>query len=81
MSYALHLTILNIIVSKINLNGAVYQLFPTLPCKQFKLERPSMGKLKFNTSMECLECFDSLEFQKYLTEDVYFFEKAGKQKF
>ena len=28
-------------------NGAVDRLFPTLPCIQFKLERPSMEKLRF----------------------------------
>ena len=36
MFYVRYLTILNlIIVSKINLNGAVYRLFPALPCKHF----------------------------------------------
>ena len=30
-------------------NGAVYQLFSTIFCKQFKLERPLMEKLKFET--------------------------------
>ena len=32
---------------KLIYNRAVYWLFPTFTCKQFKLERPSMEKLKF----------------------------------
>ena len=48
MRYVLHLIILNlIIVLKIVYNGSVYQLFTTLPCKQFNCERPSMEKQKF----------------------------------
>ena len=48
MCSVFHLTILNfIIVFKVIYNGAVYWLLPTLPGKQFKLERSSKEKLKF----------------------------------
>ena len=42
-----HLTILHLlIVSKITIQQSFYRLFPTLPCKQFKLEWPWTKKLK-----------------------------------
>ena len=37
----------SIIDLKLIYNGCGYQLFPTLTCKQFKMERYLMGKLKF----------------------------------
>ena len=49
MFYALHFSILNLIIvsDKVNLQLSCLQFFPTLSCKQLKLERPSMEKLKF----------------------------------
>ena len=38
---------LNLIVSKVNLQLIISSAFPTLPSKQFKLERPSMENIKF----------------------------------
>ena len=47
MFYVLDLTTVDLKFLKLTYNAAVYRLFPTLPCKRFKLERPSTEKLKF----------------------------------
>ena len=41
----LRFVIVFIVFSKLIYNGAVYQLFPALNCKHFKLEIPFMEKL------------------------------------
>ena len=38
-------------------SGAIYQLFPTLPCKQFKLESSLTKKLKFKHLVGLFEMF------------------------
>ena len=50
------------IIGKTNLQWSCLQAFSFHLLQQFKLEGPSTEKLNLSSSIECLECFDSMEF-------------------